>query len=114
MAWNFGPANSSGETVADVIEVSERLLGIDISVDFQPGEGNREEQFLLLDSSLAHSNLGWSNSLDFEQAVKWSLEGSILQPARSVNELLDSQIEDFLSMSFSEVPTNKKCQSSKV
>ena len=101
IAFNFGPGNGTGETVEEVIEMSQRHLCANIPADYLSDGGGQEEEFLLLDSSLAESQLGWSNQLNFAEAVRWSLASLQNEPAQVTGNLLASQIREFLKISHS-------------
>jgi CDP-glucose 4,6-dehydratase len=59
-AWNFGPDGTGDATVAEVAEIAARLWGEGAAVEHAPSpHGAHEAAYLRLDSSLAHSELGW-------------------------------------------------------
>jgi CDP-glucose 4,6-dehydratase len=69
-SFNFGPAAADQHTVADLLDTwSAHLQGSswvrDPAADHAPAEAN----LLHLDSSLAHSTLGWQPRFDFQTAV---------------------------------------------
>lgn len=107
LAWNFGPRSGKGETVGEVIEVSQKLLDNSLAVDYLSNTGAHEEQFLLLDSSLAETRLGWSNRLSFGDALAWSLTTAQLEPTALERGLWSSQIREFLKASNSEAKNSR-------
>ena len=97
--WNFGPAIELDKTVAVVAEnVSKQLNStktwIQDSTNFP-----HEAGMLLLDSSKARNMIGWKDKLDFNQTLKWTIEGyqSVIDgvPIRSV---IENQIQSFLAI----------------
>jgi CDP-glucose 4,6-dehydratase len=76
-AWNFGPANESEETVADLVaRVGDEWLGRPLETALAPPSGTArvEASKLRLNSSKAHAELGWRPRLDFGEAVRWTVE----------------------------------------
>ncbi len=69
-AWNFGPHDSDVQTVQWIVE---RLCALmpQASWEREPGEHPHEAHTLKLDSSKAHSKLGWQ--------PRWNLETAITQ-----------------------------------
>jgi len=74
LALNFGPDESSVKTVSSVISLVQARYPQLAFNESEPTGAPKETQLLTLDSSLARNSLGWSNHLDFEEAVLWSLE----------------------------------------
>ena len=75
-AWNFGPTLDDMETVGIIASKMSQLLNI--SIDHSPITHRHESALLRLDSSKAHSRLGWrsrwSLSKSLEETVNWYRE----------------------------------------
>jgi CDP-glucose 4,6-dehydratase len=70
-AWNFGPANSEGSCVADLVERVILHWGSGEWVDLSasaPG-APREAASLILDCTKAREDLGWFSLLTLDQAI---------------------------------------------
>ena len=107
LAWNFGPGGAKGNTVDEVIRMSRKFLHSRLEVDYLPDLVAHEEQFLLLDSSLAQTQLGWSNRLNFADAIGWSLATAQVQPTALGRDLWTSQIREFLKTSNSDARNSR-------
>jgi CDP-glucose 4,6-dehydratase len=71
--WNFGPNHRERHTVAEVIDTFSGFYGVPGSPwTFDGGSHPKESDFLLLDSSKARSQLGWTDQLDFQQTLEWT------------------------------------------
>jgi CDP-glucose 4,6-dehydratase len=68
-AWNFGPAADDVASVADVAERAATLWGGSARVERGAIQNWHEAGVLRLDSSLAHSELGWTPRWSLEQAL---------------------------------------------
>lgn len=96
LALNFGPDEASVKTVSSVISlVKSRYPQLSVT-ESKPSGALKETQLLTLDSSLARNALGWSNHLDFEEAVLLSLEELGGSDARAIAV---NQIRDFIRRS---------------
>lgn len=73
--WNFGPAIGENKSVADVADIAGAMWGVktnwEISSDSLQKE--KESRVLILDSTKARQNLGWSEKLSFEESVEWTV-----------------------------------------
>jgi CDP-glucose 4,6-dehydratase len=72
--WNFGPAESSVRTVADLTEGFLAAWGTGGRHAYDPAGAKHDAASLRLDSSRARLHLGWQPKLDFDQAVAWTAE----------------------------------------
>lgn len=97
--WNLGPNHEGNRTVQELVDglaAAWKSPGVEYGVgDF------KEAHFLHLDSSKAHSELGWRPPLSFEQTVSWTArwyEGvtSGRSSARDVTEAQIGQYRDLL------------------
>jgi CDP-glucose 4,6-dehydratase len=66
--WNFGPADADARPVDWIVERLLDLWGTS-GWDCPPGEQPHEARLLRLDCSKAHSELGWSPSLDLAKTL---------------------------------------------
>jgi CDP-glucose 4,6-dehydratase len=71
-AWNFGPDETNYATVGQVADTMARLWGKNAKVEHAPSIGDPHEAGLLrLDSTNAHTDLGWN--------PRWSLTEALTQ-----------------------------------
>jgi CDP-glucose 4,6-dehydratase len=69
-AWNFGPDASGDATVGEIAEITARLWGEGARVECAPSTENPHEAGMLrLDSTHAHTELGWKPRWSLEQAL---------------------------------------------
>jgi CDP-glucose 4,6-dehydratase len=71
-AWNFGPDENQSKTVADVANIAAKVWGVEKSWEHDSGNHPHEASVLILNSSKARTNLGWSDKLSFEETVEWT------------------------------------------
>ena len=91
--FNFGPSTSQILTVQDIIDSIKALNVLDFNVIYRPADF-LEKSFLMLDSSLAKSELGWDNSSDINQDLFSIISGYklILESPEDVLEYCKSEI----------------------
>jgi CDP-glucose 4,6-dehydratase len=95
-SYNFGPGKSSKLTVMQIAEYAARFWGNKATIVVDSGEKFPPESKLLwLNSKLAKRDLGWSNSLDAKEAVRWVIEWEKLSITQSHLQALDKQILRF-------------------
>jgi CDP-glucose 4,6-dehydratase len=73
-AWNFGPDENQSKTVADVANVAGAVWGAEKSWESDLGNHPHEASMLMLNSSKARTELGWSEKLTFEESVQWTTD----------------------------------------
>jgi CDP-glucose 4,6-dehydratase len=97
--WNFGPAAESFVSVGEVTTLVMKEWG---STDRWIAESNQkpyEAQLLALDSSRAMTQLGWSNLLEVENAVSWTVGSYLkLNSCASARQTMLGQIGEFQQM----------------
>jgi CDP-glucose 4,6-dehydratase len=99
-AWNFGPDPSAFRTVADAASVAAAHWGNGASWQPQPGEHPHEASLLNLDASRARHELGWSDALDFEAAIEWTIEWSkLVGSGMDAREVTMRQIQTYQGQS---------------
>jgi len=95
-SYNFGPGKSSKLTVKQIAEFAAGFWGDRAKIVVDSGEKFPPESKLLwLNSKLAKRDLGWSNSLDAKEAVRWVMEWEKLSISQSHLQALDNQILKF-------------------
>lgn len=72
-AWNFGPSDGKGRTVAWIAETAARVWGDVPKWIPAPGDQPHESKLLTLDSAKARNRLLWNPVLSVEDAVAWSI-----------------------------------------
>ena len=72
--WNFGPLDNTNYTVSKLIN---EIVKYDNNVNciFENKNNNHEAKLLKLDISKAKEKLGWMPLLDFEETLKYTVEG---------------------------------------
>jgi CDP-glucose 4,6-dehydratase len=73
-AWNFGPDEKQSKTVAQVADIAGGAWGAQKSWENDLGNHPHEASLLMLNSSEARTELGWSDKLSFEESVKWTID----------------------------------------
>ena len=73
-AWNFGPDVDQSKSVADVATFAGALWGREEKWEIDLGNHPHEASLLLLDSSKARKELGWSDKLNFEESIQWTID----------------------------------------
>ena len=95
-AWNFGPTADSVRTVRDVADRAATQWGDEASWKFDRSVHPDEEAILVLDSSRARRELGWSDELDFSESIDWTIEwAKQVQMGASPREVTSKQISTF-------------------
>lgn len=67
--WNFGPEQRDARPVGAIVARLAELWGEGFSWEEDPGPHPHEAHYLRLDSSRAHSRLGWTPAWGLEQAL---------------------------------------------
>lgn len=93
--WNFGPSFDAKKTVGELSSQVAAHYGLTGEVwklesDLQPHEAG----YLLLDSSKARLALDWSDHLNFEESIQWTVEW-YLNKNLSHSAITKSQIQQF-------------------
>jgi len=94
-SYNFGPSVKSNKTVEDVLITTKRLWPqcpnwIISKMDIP------ETNKLSINSSLAKKELGWENILQFEEAIRLTIEWELELDNKSAYELTKLQIFEYL------------------
>ena len=72
-AWNFGPKENQTKTVADVADIAGDIWGMEENWEKDLGNHPHEASVLNLNSNKARTRLGWSEKLNFEESVEWTV-----------------------------------------
>jgi CDP-glucose 4,6-dehydratase len=72
--WNFGPTAEDAMTVGDVAAYACAVWGDGAKWVTDEQEHPHEEGWLQLDSTAAHTRLGWRPKLDAAEAVDWTIQ----------------------------------------
>lgn len=103
-ALNFGPSQLQSVSVSEfvnfAVEAWHRIFGgaSAPAVKINPGD-YVEAEHLSLDSTAAQRSLDWANKLDWRDAVEWTFAWHRhQQDGAAVNELIISQIDDYLRL----------------
>ena len=93
-AMNFGPLAENQITVEEIISFSREVLPSNYKLEQQLTPGKyKESDYLLLDSELAKSQLGWEPLLSWKEAVSLSLDWYLdFQNGMTARELVDRDI----------------------
>lgn len=72
-AWNFGPVENQSKTVADIANMAGAVWGVEKSWESDSGVHPHEASLLMLNSDKARMQLGWSDKLNLEESVEWTI-----------------------------------------
>jgi CDP-glucose 4,6-dehydratase len=72
-AWNFGPDESRLRTVAEVANIASQVWGGAIAWENDFISYPHEANVLVLNSEKARTQLAWSDKLNFEESVSWTI-----------------------------------------
>jgi len=73
-AWNFGPPDTNVNSVSVVADTAVSYWGNGASWEVERGTQPHEAALLTLNSAKARAALGWNDALDFDTAVRWTLD----------------------------------------
>jgi CDP-glucose 4,6-dehydratase len=97
-AWNFGPAETSVISVAEVADLAAQAWGDGASWSSDNSEHPHEVNLLILNSDKARAELNWRDHLSVSEAVAWTV---LWEKARTeglpAREICRRQIEEFLN-----------------
>jgi len=97
--WNFGPEIDIENTVAKVASLAATSWGGDAGWGVGSEPQPHEAGYLLLDSTKARTNLGWTDKLGFTDAIKWSVAFyKDVESGKSPRRVLEDQVRGFLSL----------------
>jgi CDP-glucose 4,6-dehydratase len=98
-ALNFGPSPAERVTVAALADELFRALGCEPAWDHVPDKSSIEVEMLALDASDACEQLGWSNRLNSENAIRWTADWYRAQAAgKDARALSLAQISGYCAL----------------
>ncbi len=94
--WNFGPAEQGARPVQWIVSRMIEAWGEGASYELDAQPQVHEANYLKLDSSKAHSLLGWSPRLELSQALQWLTEWyKVCEQGEDMREYTLSQISAY-------------------
>lgn len=101
--WNFGPNDTNNYPVKDLIDQLKKTTGFGDYEMKENIENLHESNFLKLDVSKSANRLGWRPVLNFEETVKFTVDG--YQADSNQNNILNSRIKQI--QAYTEKARNK-------
>ncbi|MCX6386229.1 MAG: CDP-glucose 4,6-dehydratase [Solirubrobacterales bacterium] len=96
LGWNFGPEAEDALTVGEIAERVGDLWPGDLSFEIDDGPHPHEATLLRLDSSKAHTELGWAPTWNLEQGLEATVAWyAALRDGRDMAEVSVEQIRAF-------------------
>ncbi|MCD6017221.1 MAG: rfbG [Bacteroidetes bacterium] len=95
--WNFGPAAFENYSVADVVDEVKKIIPA-IKIDAsKTSEKLHEAGLLKLDITKAVNQLGWKPKLNFEDTIRYTIDGYLdeLNSANNIYNCRVKQIESY-------------------
>lgn len=95
--WNFGPASFENYSVGDVVNEVQKIIP-SIQIDSpQSTEKLHEASLLKLDITKAVNQLGWKPKLNFQETIKFTIDGYLveLNPQNNIYDCRVKQIESY-------------------
>jgi CDP-glucose 4,6-dehydratase len=97
--WNFGPDLREKHSVGDLVTSFANYWGVEGSKwKLEASDHPHEAGYLLLDSENARRKLGWSDKLEFERSIKWSVDWYKATDSKNSLNVTKKQISDFFSL----------------
>jgi CDP-glucose 4,6-dehydratase len=97
-AYNFGPARESPLKVSEVASIAVSEWGESAKWIAEERKQPQESNFLILASEKSKSVLGWTEKLNSEEAIRWSIEWSKREWSGDSARLLTlTQLSNFLA-----------------
>jgi CDP-glucose 4,6-dehydratase len=90
--WNFGPAAFENYSVGDVVNEVKKIIPSLKADAPKSTEKLHEAGLLKLDNTKAVNQLGWKPKLNFEETIKFTIEG-YLQESGPGNNLYACRVE---------------------
>ena len=92
--WNFGPTLTERYSVDQLVSSFAEKWGVtgnkwNLDTSNQPPEAS----YLLLDSYKARTCLNWNEKLDFNNAVKWTVDWYVINSGSNAHQITRDQIE---------------------
>jgi CDP-glucose 4,6-dehydratase len=97
--WNFGPAEADARPVGWLANALVRLWGPDAAWCQDTASHPREANFLKLDASKAHADLGWHPHVPLPGALAWIVEWyRACQAGSDLRATTEQQIERYAAL----------------
>lgn len=90
-SWNFGPNDANNYTVKELIAKTKQYEGTGAYEIFDNSSKHHEATFLKLDISKSVNQLNWHPILNFEETVKFTVDGYLAE--KNTQNTLASRIE---------------------
>ena len=94
-AWNIGPNQSNFQSVANVSDLAGSIWGVDTKWNLDLDSHPHEAQLLTLNSEKARHQLGWTERLNFEESVAWTIDWykNVANGAEPIDECLKNIVD---------------------
>jgi CDP-glucose 4,6-dehydratase len=97
--WNFSPPATPTHSVSEVVSKAAKLWGSNKKWQQDSGEHKPETETLVLDSTKARKELAWSEKLDFQESLSWTVDFyKRVYQGEAQRTVLQDQVNQFLSM----------------
>jgi CDP-glucose 4,6-dehydratase len=97
--WNFSPPATPTHAVSEVASEAAKLWGSNKQWQQDAGEHKPETETLLLDSTKARKVLAWSEKLDFQESLSWTIDFyKRVNQGEAQQSVLQDQVNQFLSI----------------
>lgn len=96
-AWNFGPSTYRHYNVLEVVKEIEKTTAIDYTTPEHTSKLH-EANLLKLDITKAANTLNWVPQLNFEDTIKFTVEGYLVQDDKDIYSHRVKQIEDYTEL----------------
>jgi CDP-glucose 4,6-dehydratase len=97
--WNFGPKIDTKQNVRAVAEAAMNYWGLESNWSLDPKANPHEAGYLLLDSTKARTQLGWSDKLGFSETIEWTIDFyREANSGKNVEDLLKNQTKSYLDL----------------
>ena len=97
--WNFSPPTTPTHSVSEVASEAAKLWGSSKQWQQDAGEHKAETETLVLDSTKARKELAWSEKLDFQGSLSWTVDFyKRVYQGEAQQSVLQDQVNQFLSM----------------
>lgn len=98
--WNFSPPAHSSHSVAEVATRAAKLWGSDKNWQQDASQHKAETKTLMLDSTKARTELDWSEKLDFQESLAWTVDFyKRVFKGEQQRSVIQDQVNKYLSMS---------------
>ena len=96
--WNFSPPATPTHSVSEVASEAAKLWGSNKQWQQDAGEHKAETETLVLDSTKARKELAWSEKLDFQESLSWTVDFyKRVYQGEAQRTVLQDQVNHFLS-----------------